>query len=51
MRPHKTSGGGRGKRDRGAALVEFAIIMPIFFLLVFGIIEFGWAFFQLLDVR
>jgi Flp pilus assembly protein TadG len=25
--------------------------MPIFFLLVFGIIEFGWGFFQMLDVR
>jgi Flp pilus assembly protein TadG len=37
--------------DRGAALVEFAIVVPVFFLLVFGIIEFGWAFFQNLDVR
>jgi Flp pilus assembly protein TadG len=26
---------------RGAAVVEFAIIAPIFFLLVFGMIEFG----------
>lgn len=37
--------------DRGVALVEFAIIMPLLFLLVFGIIEFGNAFFQNLDVR
>ena len=37
--------------DDGAALVEFALIAPLFFLLVFGIIEFGWAFFQQLDVR
>jgi Flp pilus assembly protein TadG len=29
------------KRRRGAAVVEFAIIAPIFFLLVFGMIEFG----------
>lgn len=45
---------GRRRRrggDRGAALVEFGIIAPIFFLLVFGIIEFGWGFFQNLDVR
>lgn len=27
--------------DRGAALVEFALIMPILILLVFGVIEFG----------
>lgn len=33
------------------ALVEFAFIAPILFLLIFGIIEFGWAFYQRLDVR
>lgn len=37
--------------DEGAALVEFALVMPVLFLLVFGIIEFGWAFGQFLDVR
>lgn len=44
---------GRSKRtqDAGAALVEFAIIMPVLFLLLFGIIEFGSAYFQNLDVR
>ena len=31
--------------------MEFAIVVPIFFLLIFGIMEFGWAFFQKLDVR
>ncbi len=25
--------------------------MPVLFLLIFGIIEFGWAFYQKLDVR
>jgi hypothetical protein len=38
----------RGRRresgERGAALVETAITMPVFFLLIFGIIEFGLAF-------
>lgn len=29
------------KRRKGAAAVEFAIIAPIFILLIFGIIEFG----------
>lgn len=33
------------------ALVEFAIIAPLIFLLLFGIIEFGWTFYQLNDVR
>lgn len=41
----------RGRGDGGAALVEFAIILPVFFLLVFGIIEFGYVFFQQLDLR
>jgi len=30
-----------GRRRRGAAVVEFAIVAPIFFLMVFGMIEFG----------
>jgi Flp pilus assembly protein TadG len=37
--------------DRGASIVEFAIVAPVLFLLLFGIIDFGWAFSQNLDVR
>ena len=29
------------KRRRGAAVVEFALVVPIFLVLLFGIIEFG----------
>jgi Flp pilus assembly protein TadG len=29
------------KNRRGAAVVEFAVVAPIFFLLIFGMIEFG----------
>jgi Flp pilus assembly protein TadG len=29
------------KNRRGAAVVEFAVVAPVFFLLVFGMIEFG----------
>jgi Flp pilus assembly protein TadG len=29
------------KKRRGAAAVEFAIVAPVFFLLVFGMVEFG----------
>ena len=32
-------------------MVEFAIIVPVLALLLFGVIEFGWAFSQNLDVR
>src|SRR6186997_2449361 len=31
----------RPGRDRGQALVEFALVAPMFFLLLFGIIEAG----------
>lgn len=37
--------------DEGASLVEFALVFPILALFLFGIIEFGWAFSQHLDVR
>jgi Flp pilus assembly protein TadG len=31
--------------------VEFALVAPLLFLLLFGMIEFGWFFAQSLDVR
>ena len=39
------------RRHRGAVLVEFALVAPLLFVLLFGIIEFGFAFVQWLDVR
>ena len=32
-------------RDRGAAAVEFALVMPLLVMILFGIVEFGWMFF------
>jgi Flp pilus assembly protein TadG len=33
------------RRQRGAAAVEFALVLPIFLLLVMGAIDWGWFFF------
>ena len=41
----------RRDKEKGANLVEFAILAPFLFLLLFGMIEFGWIFSQNLDVR
>jgi Flp pilus assembly protein TadG len=40
----------RSRVDRGAAAVEFAIISVPLFLLLFGIIQFGFVFFQQITI-
>lgn len=39
MRPHR-----RGRPEKGQSLAEFALVAPIFFLLVFGVIQLGLVF-------
>jgi Flp pilus assembly protein TadG len=39
------------RRDDGSALVEFALISPLVIMLVFGVIEFGIAYNQQIEVR
>lgn len=41
----------RNKSERGANLVEFALVAPFLILLLFGIIEFAWVFAQDLTVK
>jgi Flp pilus assembly pilin Flp len=36
--------------DEGAAVVEFALVLPILFLIVFGIIDFGRAFYTVNNI-
>jgi hypothetical protein len=37
--------------ERGASLVEFAVLLPLLVLLLIGIVEFGWLYSQNIDVR
>lgn len=42
---------GRRRGEHGVALVEFGIVAGLLFALVFGIIDFGWAFSQNIDLK
>ena len=37
--------------EEGQAIVEFAIVLPIFLLLVMGIMDFGWLFYNYISVE
>ena len=39
------------RRESGASLVEFAMVLPLLLALLFGLIEFSWAFAQINDLR
>src|SRR3974390_2045447 len=42
----------RGRHaQRGATLVEAAIIIPILVLILFAVIDFSWAFYQYISLR
>ena len=37
--------GGRGRR-RGAAAIEFALVLPVFVLIFAAVMDFGWLFYE-----
>lgn len=44
MTPHRVTDrrGSRRRTDDGAAIIEFALVLPILMLLIFGVISFGY---------
>jgi Flp pilus assembly protein TadG len=44
VRGGKADTGKRSRRERGQALVEFALVVPIFLILVMGIADFGMGY-------
>ena len=51
MSKQRRSRTSRDRDDRGAAAAELAIVLPIFLILVMGIVEFGLAFNRLQGVH
>ena len=41
----------RRDREKGATMVEFALVLPLFLLLIFGMMEAAWAFAQTNDIH
>lgn len=42
---------GRDKKEDGQSIVEFALILPVFLLILCGIIDFGWMFYNQLTLN
>lgn len=41
----------RWKKEEGQSVVEFALILPVLILLIFGMIDFGWLFYNKIEVN
>lgn len=47
LRTHRSD----STKEKGAAIVEMALVAPFLLMVLLGIIEFGWTFSQFQDVR
>lgn len=50
MRPRASRANDRATSERGQTLVEFAIVFPLFWMVLIGLIEFSFAFSSVLTV-
>lgn len=41
----------KDKRESGQAIVEFAFVLPLFLILVMGILDFGWLFYNYISLE
>ena len=41
----------RSRKEDGQAMVEFALVLPVFLLILCGIIDFGWLFYNQLSLN
>jgi Flp pilus assembly protein TadG len=48
---HPDRGGRAGDGDAGVVIIEFCLVFGVLLTLLFGIVDFGWAFYQKVDVR
>ena len=39
------------KKEEGQAMVEFALVLPLLLVLLFGIIDFGWLFYNKIAIN
>ena len=41
----------RWRKEEGQSTVEFALVLPIFLLLIFGMMDFGWLFYNKIEIN
>lgn len=39
------------RKEKGQATVEFALVLPLLILLIFGMMDFGWLFYNKIEVN
>ena len=50
-RPSRRAASRHAARDAGASAVEFALVLPLLLVLLFGVIDYGWWFGETLGLR